>query len=105
EQWTDEVIAVAEHAGIAGLPVVVGHSMGGFVTIATAALHPDRVSGAIVCDSPVTEPDPEVASYRLREAFGRPRTYPSIEAALPRFRTVPAQERYLDYVIDHVARR
>lgn len=105
EQWTHEVVAVAEDAGIAGPPVVVGHSMGGFITIATAALHPDRVSGAIVCDSPVTEPDPEVASYRLREAFGRPRTYPSIEAALPRFRTVPAQERYLDYVIDHVARR
>jgi pimeloyl-ACP methyl ester carboxylesterase len=58
EQWTDEVLAVAADGGIEGLPVIVGHSMGGFVTIATAALHPDRVTGVVVCDSPVTSPYP-----------------------------------------------
>lgn len=105
DQWTDEVVAVADAGGIAGPPVVVGHSMGGFVTIATAALHGERLAGVIVCDSPVTEPDPEVESYRLKEAFGRPRTYVSVDEALSRFRTVPAQEHYLDYVIDHVGRR
>lgn len=105
EQWTEEVIAVAEHGGIAGHPVVVGHSMGGFVTIATAALHADRLTGVIVCDSPVMEPQPEVESYRLKQAFGVPRTYPSVEEAIAHFRTVPPQEHYLDYVVDHVARR
>jgi len=101
----EEVLAVAEAGAIDGPPVVIGHSMGGFVTIATAALHGDRLSGVIVCDSPVTAPDPEVESYRLKEAFGRPRTYVSVEEALERFRTVPPQQHYLDYVIDHVARR
>jgi pimeloyl-ACP methyl ester carboxylesterase len=105
EQWTDEVIAVGEAAGIEGMPVVVGHSMGGFVTIATAALHGERLAGVVVCDSPVTEPDPEVESYRLKQAFGRPRTYESVDEAVARFRTVPPQDHYLDYVIDHVARR
>jgi pimeloyl-ACP methyl ester carboxylesterase len=105
EQWTDEVVAVADVGGIEGPPVVIGHSMGGFVTIATAALHGDHLEGVVVCDSPVTAPDPEVESYRLKEAFGRPRTYASVEEALERFRTVPPQEHYLDYVIDHVARR
>jgi pimeloyl-ACP methyl ester carboxylesterase len=105
EQWTEEVVAVAEAGDIDGPPVVIGHSMGGFVTIATAARHGDKLSGVIVCDSPVTEPDPEVESYRLKEAFGRPRTYESVEDAMARFRTVPPQEHYLDYVIDHVARR
>ncbi len=106
EQWTDEVMAVTDAAGIVGLPVIVGHSMGGFVTIATAALHPDRVSGVVICDSPVTEPDPEVASYRLNQAFGSaPRTYASVDEGLARFRTVPAQARYLPYVMDHVGRR
>jgi pimeloyl-ACP methyl ester carboxylesterase len=105
EQWTEEVVAVAAAAGIAGHPVVVGHSMGGFVTIATAALHADRLTGVIVCDSPVAEPQPEVESYRLKQAFGIPRTYPSVEEAVARFRTVPPQEHYLDFVIDHVARR
>jgi pimeloyl-ACP methyl ester carboxylesterase len=105
EQWTDEVVAVAEAGRIDGPPVVVGHSMGGMVTIATAAIHADRLAGAIVCDSPVTEPDPEIESYRLKEAFGKQRTYPTVEDAVARFRTVPAQEHYLDYVMDHVARR
>lgn len=105
EQWTREVMAVAADGGIAGPPVIVGHSMGGFVTIATAALNAERLTGVIVCDSPVTEPDPEVESYRLKQAFGSPRTYPSVEDALARFRTVPPQAHYLDYVMDHIGRR
>ena len=105
EQWTEEVVAVAEAGAIAGRPVVVGHSMGGFVTIGTAALHGDRLAGVVVCDSPVTKPDPEVESYRLKEAFGQPRTYTSVDEAIARFRTVPPQEHYLDFVIDHVARQ
>jgi pimeloyl-ACP methyl ester carboxylesterase len=104
EQWTDEVIAVADAGEIQGRPVLVGHSMGGFVTIATAARHATRLSGVIVCDSPVTTPDPEIGAYHLREAFGRPRTYPSVDDAVAHFRTVPAQDHYLPYVIDHVAR-
>jgi pimeloyl-ACP methyl ester carboxylesterase len=105
EQWTDEVMAVAGAGEIDGAPVLIGHSMGGFVTIGTAARHGDRLSGVVVCDSPVTEPDPEVESYRLKEAFGAPRTYESVDEALGRFRTVPPQDHYLDFVIDHVARR
>ena len=38
-------MAAAEAGGVAGPPVVVGHSMGGFVTIATAARHADRLAG------------------------------------------------------------
>lgn len=105
DEWTEEVVTVAHAGGIAGPPVVIGHSMGGFVTITTAALHGEQLAGVIVCDSPVTAPDPEVESYRLREAFGRPRTYEHIEDALVRFRTVPPQAHYCDFVVDHVARR
>jgi pimeloyl-ACP methyl ester carboxylesterase len=105
EQWTDEVIAVATDGGIDGLPVVIGHSMGGFVTIATAARHADHIAGVIVCDSPVTRPDPEVQSFHSHDSFGRPRVYTSVDEALARFRTVPPQKHNLDFVIDHVARR
>jgi len=104
EQWTEEVMAVASAGGISGPPVIVGHSMGGLVTIATAARHGERVTGAIVCDSPVTVPDPEIGAYRLREAFGRPRVYLTVEEAVRHFRTIPAQEHYLPYVVDYVAR-
>lgn len=105
ETWTREVIAAARAGRIGGLPVIVGHSMGGFVTIATASLNADELAGVVVCDSPVTEPDPEIESFRLQEAFGHPRTYATAEEALARFRTVPAQAHYLDYVMDHVGRR
>lgn len=105
EDWTDEVVAVAEAAGIVGRPVIVGHSMGGFVTIATAALHPGRFTGVIICDSPVTEPDPEIGEYHVRDSFGRERTYATADEAVARFRTVPPQAHYLPYVMDHVARR
>ena len=101
EQWADEVMAVAHDASMGGRPVVVGHSMGGFITIVTAARHSDELAGVIVCDSPVTEADPEISA---REAFGRPRTYRTAEEAVARFRTVPPQEHYLDYVIEFVAR-
>jgi pimeloyl-ACP methyl ester carboxylesterase len=104
EQWTEEVVAVARDAGIDGPPVIIGHSMGGFVTIATAARHPDQLHGVIVCDSPVADVDPEISAFHLREAFGRPRTYADLEDAVAHFRTVPAQQNYLDYVIDFVAR-
>lgn len=104
EQWTDEVVAVAAAGGIAGKPVVVGHSMGGMVTIATAARHADRIAGVIIVDSPVTKPDAEVQHSR-RDNFGRPRVYPTLEFALERFRAVPEQRNNLNFVIDHVARR
>ena len=103
--WTEEVVAVAADAGMDGPPVIVGHSMGGFVTIATAARHPDRLVGAVICDSPVSAPDPEVNAANVGSAFGVPRTYDSLDDALARFRTVPPQAHYLDYVMHHVARR
>ncbi len=105
EQWSDEVMAVADAAGIDGPPVIVGHSMGGFVTIATGALHSDRLAGVIVVDSPVAEPPQEIGAAQAKQAFGVPKVYPSVEDALSRFRTVPPQEHYLDYVMHHVARR
>jgi len=101
EQWADEVMAVATDAGFDGTPVLVGHSMGGFITIVTAARHSDRLAGVIVCDSPVTEADPEMSAH---DEFGRPRTYLTVDAAVARFRTVPPQEHYLDFIVDFVAR-
>lgn len=102
--WTDEVMAISNAAGFDGKPVVIGHSMGGFVAVVTAALHSDDLEGIIVVDSPVTEPDPEVDGYHVSDSFGRERVYPSIEVAVGRFRTVPEQEHYLPYVMDNLAR-
>lgn len=105
EQWAEEVVAVTHDGGIVGRPVVIGHSMGGLVSIVAAALHRDRLGGLVVCDSPVSEPDPEIAP-EAPSAFGSGgRSYASVDEAVARFRTVPPQEHYLAFVIDHVARQ
>ena len=102
--WADEVLAVADDARMSPDPVLVGHSMGGFVSIGTAARHGDRLRGIVILDSPVSAPDPEMEAARQGNIFGPLRVYPDVETALTRFRTVPEQEHYLPYVFDHVGR-
>ena len=53
EVWAREVMAVATDAAIVGAPMLVGHSLGGFVSIVAASLYGDRLAGAIIVDSPV----------------------------------------------------
>jgi pimeloyl-ACP methyl ester carboxylesterase len=102
DQWAREVLAVAEDAGIASPPTVVGHSLGGLVTLRAAGLFGSRIEGAVVIDSPIREMSPEERAAREQRAFGVLRVYPSKEAILARFRTVPDQP-VLGYIADHVA--
>ena len=102
DTWCDEVVAVAGHAQMAGAPIVVGHSLGGYVTMASAANHPKRIAGAIVLDSAVTAPDPEMETSR-RSHFANPKVHADMETAMARFRTVPEQDHYEPYVMRHVA--
>jgi pimeloyl-ACP methyl ester carboxylesterase len=102
DQWAREVFAIAEDAGIATQPTVVGHSLGGLVTLRVAALFGSRIEGAVVIDSPIREMSPEEHAAQDRRAFGGLRVYPSKEAILARFRPVPDQP-VLGYIADHVA--
>lgn len=102
--WAAEIMAVADDLGAAGRPVVVGHSMGGFVAIGTGAMYADDLAGIVILDSPVTAPDPEIDAARGGKVFSSVKVYPDQESALARFRTVPEQASYLPYVVDHVAR-
>jgi pimeloyl-ACP methyl ester carboxylesterase len=104
ELWAREVLAVADDAGFTGPPIVIGHSMGGFVTIAAAADHGERLAGAVIIDSPVRLPDPESTEGSYGKAFRAPKVYPDVESALRHFRTVPDQPSSVPWVIDHVAR-
>jgi pimeloyl-ACP methyl ester carboxylesterase len=104
ETWAREVVAAADASELEGRPIVVAHSMGGWVGITAAAESSADLAGLILLDSGVRGPDPEGEAARVGVAFGPLRTYPSIDAALPRFRTVPDQPTSLPYVLDHVAR-
>ena len=104
DAWATEVLAVAADAGLTEPPTVIGHSMGGLVTLRLASLFGARLAGAVVIDSPVRNRDltPEEMAARERRAFGPLRVYPSREDAIAHFRTIPPQET-LPYATAHVA--
>lgn len=83
-------------------PVVIGHSMGGWVAVTAGVDSPEAVSAVAVIDSPLNDTPPDEA--RLRERRRPHRVYPSVEEAVGRFRTLPPQEVLLPYVREHVAR-
>jgi pimeloyl-ACP methyl ester carboxylesterase len=101
--WAAEVGAVAAAAGIAGRPVVIGHSMGGWVALTFAVEHADELAGVVIIDSPVAAATPEEEAARSQSAFGPLRVYATAEEARARYRTVPDQDNSLGFVIDHVA--
>jgi pimeloyl-ACP methyl ester carboxylesterase len=102
DQWAREVLAVAGDAGIATPPTVIGHSLGGMVTLRVAGLFGSRIEGAVVIDSPIREMSPEEHAAQEHRAFGGLRVYPSKAAILARFRPVPDQP-VLGYIVDHIA--
>lgn len=102
--WAEEVMAVSRHVGFPGPPVVVGHSLGGMVTIQTAATYGDDLAGAVIVDAPVRRPDPESEEGRSGRAFRAPGTYPTIDEAVSHFRLIPSQPCDNDYIIDYIAR-
>ena len=102
--WADEVMAVSEHAAAGIAPVLVGHSMGGLVSIVAASLYGDRMAGAVIVDSPVRRPDPESAEGQGGKAFRSPKTYADIESAVARFRLIPEQPCEHRYILDYIAR-
>ncbi len=104
EYWTEEVMAVASDSGIVGAPILIGHSMGGFVCMQTAVRYGDRLAGAMILDSPVRRPDPETEEGARGKAFRNPKTYPTAEEARAHYRLVPEQPCDNDYIVDYIAR-
>ena len=105
EGFAREELAVCEDAGMFALaepPVIVGHSFGGFVTILTGALYGGRLAGTVILDSPVNPPDrPRIGPLPFRRAQ---KVYPSLAAALARFRLLPPQVCENLFLLDWVAR-
>lgn len=100
-QWAREIVRVTQAEGL-DRPVVVGHSMGGWVAVTTGVEQSEAVSAVAYIDSPLNDQPPEES--RLRERQRPRRVYPSIDEAMSRFRTLPPQDVLLPYVRQHVAR-
>jgi pimeloyl-ACP methyl ester carboxylesterase len=103
--WADEIRALIAHAGFPGAPVLVGHSMGGLVSIVAASVYGDELAGAIIVDAPVRKPDPESEEGGgFGRSFKNPKVYPTLEEAMARFRLVPMQPSENPYILEHIAR-
>ncbi len=110
QTMADEAMAVAEHEGLfdaAVPPLIVGHSFGGFVALLCAQQHGARLGGVLTLDMPLMSREQRAARAQpgLRSFTPRPtRLYPSLEAALARFRFAPEQPCDNPYIVDHIAR-
>ncbi len=105
ELFGQEVASAAEAAGLfeaAEPPVVVGHSFGGWVNMYVAARFGHRLKGAVILDSGLLSSGSSPDDLPLTP---RPnRVYPTLEAALARFRLVPEQRCDNHYILDYIAR-
>lgn len=110
----DELFAVIEEAELerAGRPIVVGHSFGGWVTLAAVEREGDRLGGAVVVDSPLGVPDPDEGYTVIKADKSTPkpgptqmRIYPTIEEPIARFRFLPNQPAEHLYLVDYIARQ
>ncbi len=105
DQFAREQLAVCEHAGMfapSEPPIVIGHSFGGFVTILTGALYGDRLAGTVIVDSPVNPP--ERAGSVPNRIVKPHHIYPTLAAALARFRLMPPQTCENLFLLDWVGR-
>ena len=104
ELWAKELMAICVACDIDSPPVLVGHSMGGLVSIVAAALHGDRLRGVVIVDSPVVVPDPEQEGTRVGRAVRELKVYPDLETAVGRFRLIPPQPTSNEFIHDYIAR-
>ena len=128
EMW--KCAKAAGHYDNGMLPIYVGHSFGGSQVYYSAARYPERMKGALLVDTgfggPPTaeqidawrkeaeerakatgEPMPDMSQWsRGPSQTNRPnRVYPTLEAALMRFRFMPPQVPGNLYVADWIARK
>jgi pimeloyl-ACP methyl ester carboxylesterase len=115
--FAEDAEAVARAAGLyeGGVkPVYIGHSFGGGQVFFAAARKPENMRAAILVDTGFGGPPPQVEADRKKRmeqirnipTADRPsRIYPSLEAALARFRLMPPQPAENAFIADFIARR
>ena len=113
ELFVEELFAVAQAAKLFedGLPIVIGHSFGGWMTLAAVEKAGQRLGGAVVIDSPFGVPDPD-EGYTVKLATDpggenkvrSNKIYSSLEEPISRFRFLPHQPSDRHYLVDYIAR-
>ncbi len=102
DQYADEIVAVADAAGLGADTLVVAHSFGGIMAMRACAKYPDRFGGLVLIDSGAKHPDDQ--KTREPERWTKPKVYPDFDVARSRFRLQPPQSCGNDYLVQHIAR-
>lgn len=105
--FAEDPVVVLDHAGAftaARKPVIIAHSFGGAVTRITAVRHGARLGGVMIADTPLSPPKAEDGGPK-EQAVRPHRIYPTVEAALERFRLAPSQPCENLYIVDYIARQ
>jgi pimeloyl-ACP methyl ester carboxylesterase len=116
QDFAEDAEAVSRAAGLyegGRKPIYIGHSFGGGQVFFAAASHPERMHAAILVDTGFGPPPEELArrqaqmeAVRNIPTVDRPsRVYPTMEAALARFRLMPPQPAGNPFIADFIARR
>jgi pimeloyl-ACP methyl ester carboxylesterase len=114
--FTEDAEAVARATGLyegGQKPIYIGHSFGGGQVFFAAATQPERMRAAVMVDTGFGPPPEEMARRQAQmqrianiPTADRPsRVYPTLEAALARFRLMPPQPAGNPYIADFIARR
>jgi pimeloyl-ACP methyl ester carboxylesterase len=89
--YAEDVNAVVEQLGLRDF-VLVGHSMGGMVSLVYAATHPGRVARLVIVDTTMLMPMNRIS--KMREFGEKPaRSYATEEDLVARYRLEPAESR------------
>ena len=104
EIWVREIGAVLADAGFPGRPVVVGHSFGGLMAMKYGAELGAGLSGVVIVDSPVQDPDDEPIPKPPAPTSTGPKIHPDRRTAEKRFRLMPPQPCEYFYITEFIAR-
>lgn len=102
--WAEEIGAVLADGRLGPRPVVVGHSFGGLIAMKYGSEHGHSLSGTVIVDSPVQDPDDVPLPNPTSKPRSKPKIHPDMATALARFRLMPQQPCENGYILDYIAR-
>lgn len=107
--FADDVIAIARHAGYTREITLIGHSMGGIITMRAAENYPGKIKALIIIDSPLIFRRSDDASEQhkplppARFQLKAKKFYPDAATTLGRYHLVPTQPCKNTFLVQHVA--
>ncbi len=86
-------------------PIVVGHSFGGMIALATASVYSSDMSGLLLVDYIVNPPEQQIEWYVDWPQSKPPKIRESKDALKKRFRLMPPQECKNQFLLDFIAEK